>query len=220
MKRTDICAVKLHILSHTIVIINVYRSRTCNIEYFLNNLEVALNQVYNNTFDIILCGDFNINYLSENQNKQALNSLLTIYSLYSVIDFHMRIHNNSNTMIDNIFINKFKNENYSVHYLINGLSDHDAQVLSLSDIIVPDDRNKLYSNRKISTHSLNEFQTSLSYEAWESVFSNNDNDTNTTCNNFLNTFLRTFNPSFPKKKNKIKAEYKSLVNNWDKNIME
>jgi hypothetical protein len=59
----------------------------------------------------------------------------------------MRIHNNSNTMIDNICINKFKNENYSVYSLINDLSDHDAQVLSLSDIIVPDDRNEIYSYR-------------------------------------------------------------------------
>jgi len=46
---------------------------------------------------------------------------------------------------------------------------------------------------------LNEFQTSLSYEAWENVFRNNDNDTNTTFNNFLNTFLRKFYASFPKK---------------------
>ena len=123
-------------------------------------------------------------------------------------------------MIDDIFINKFKNENYSVYSLINGLSDHDAQVLSLSDIIVPDDRKELYSYREISTYSLNEFQTSLSYEAWENVFSNNDNDTNTAFNNFLNTFLRMFNASFPpQKKNKIKAEYQSLVDNWDKNIM-
>jgi hypothetical protein len=63
-------------------------------------------------------------------------------------------------MIDNIFITKFKNENYSVCSLINGLTDHDAQVLSLSDIIVPDDRNELYSYRKISMNSINEFQTS------------------------------------------------------------
>jgi hypothetical protein len=56
-------------------------------------------------------------------------------------------------------------------------TDCDAQVLILSDIVVlPGDRNDLYSYRKISTHSLNEFQTSLGYEAWESVFSNNDND--------------------------------------------
>jgi exonuclease III len=106
----EICAVKLHILSHTIIIITVYRSPTGNIAYFLNNLEIALNQVYNNnTDDIILCGDFNINHLSDNQNNQALNSLLTNYSLYRIMDFPMRINNNSHTMIDNIFINKFKN---------------------------------------------------------------------------------------------------------------
>ena len=106
-------------------------------------------------------------------------------------------------MIDNIFINKSKNRNYSVYSLINGLSDHDAQVLSFSDIIVPNDRNELYSYRKISVHSLNEFQTSLSYEAQENVFSSNDNDTNTIFNNFLNTFLRKFYASFPKKEQNL-----------------
>jgi hypothetical protein len=43
-------------------------------------------------------------------------------------------------MIDNNFINKFKNENYSIFSLINDLSDHDAQVLSLFNITVPDDK--------------------------------------------------------------------------------
>ena len=113
-KEIEICAAKLHIVSRTIIIITVYRSPTGNIAYFLNNLEATLNELYNNTVDIMLCGNFNINYLSDNQNKQALNSLLTRYSLYSIIDFSMRIHNNLYTMIDNIFINKFKNENYSV----------------------------------------------------------------------------------------------------------
>ena len=148
-KDIQICAVKLHILSCTIITITVYKSPTGNTAYFLNNLEAALNQVYNNTVDIIICGDFNINYFNDKQNKQALSSLLTSYSLYSIIDFPMRIHNNSNTMIDNIFINKFKNENYSVSSLINGLSDHDAQVLSLFNIIVPDGRNEFYSYRKL-----------------------------------------------------------------------
>ena len=152
-------------------------------------MEAALNQIYNNTVDIILCGDFNINYLNDSQTKQALNSLLTSYSLCSVIDFPIRIHNNSNTVIDNVFINKYKNVNYSAYPLINGLSDRDAQVLELSNIIVPVDRNELCSYRKISTHTLNEFQNNLSYETWENVFSNNVRDTNTTFNNFLNTFL-------------------------------
>ena len=72
-------------------------------------------------------------------------------------------------MIDNIFINKFKNENYLVSPLINGLSDHDAQVLSLFNIIIPDDTNKFYSYRKISKLSLNEFQASLCYETSEDI---------------------------------------------------
>jgi len=210
---------KLHILSSTIILITVYRSPTGNIAYFLNNLEAALNQVYNNTVDIILRGDFNINYFNDNQNKQALNSLLTSYSLYSIIDFPTRIHNNLCTMIDNIFINKFKDESYSVNSLINVLSNHNAQVLSLSNIITQDHRNEFYSCRKISKHSLNEFQTSLSHEAWENVFSNNDNDTNTIFNYFLNTFLRKFYVVFLKKKNKIYTESYSLVNSWYKNIM-
>ena len=147
--------------------------------------------------DVILCGDFNINYLNDTQDKQALNSLLTHYSLYSIIDFLTIIYNTSQTIIDNILINKFKNENYLVSPLINGLSDHDAQVLNSFNIITPHVTNEFYSYWKINKHSLDEFQTSLSYETREDVFSNNDNDTNTIFNNFLNAFLRNFYASFP-----------------------
>jgi hypothetical protein len=57
-KDIEIFAVKLHILSHTIIIIPVYRTPTGNIAYFLNNLEAALNQVYNNIVDIIIMWRF------------------------------------------------------------------------------------------------------------------------------------------------------------------
>jgi hypothetical protein len=133
--------------------------------YFFKSLEAALNQVYNNNVYIILFGDFNINYHGDNRNKKALNSLLASYNLYSIINFPTRTYNNLHNIIDNSFINKYRNENFLVSALINGLSGHDAQVLSLSNIIVPEDRKELYSNRIISKNSLNEFQISLSYEA-------------------------------------------------------
>jgi hypothetical protein len=41
-----------------------------NVAYVLNNLEAAVDQICNNTGNIILCGDFSINYLDDNQNKQ------------------------------------------------------------------------------------------------------------------------------------------------------
>ena len=68
-KDIEIYAVKIHILSHTTIIITVYKPPTVNITNILNNLKAALNQVYNNTVDIILCGDFNVNYFNDNQNK-------------------------------------------------------------------------------------------------------------------------------------------------------
>jgi len=105
-------------------------------------------------------------------------------------------------MIDNIFINKFRNENYLLSPRINSLSDHDAQVRSLFSIITLDDTNEFYSYKKIGKHSINEFQASLSYETWEDVFSNNDDDTNIISYNFLITFLRNFYACFPKKRTK------------------
>ena len=65
----EICAVKLHILSCTIITITVYRSPTGYIAYFLNNLEAAVNQVYNNTVHTVICGDFILIIFNDNQNK-------------------------------------------------------------------------------------------------------------------------------------------------------
>jgi len=81
------------------------------------------------------------------------------------------------------------------------LSDHDAQILRLPDISIPNYGNELYTYRQINEYSLNEFQNNLSHETWQNVFSNDDKDMNTIFNNFLDTFLKIFNASFPVKKN-------------------
>ena len=65
----EICAIKIYTPSGAIVVMTVYRS-TGDVKYFLNTLETTLDQLYNNTANIILCGDFNINYLSDNKKKQ------------------------------------------------------------------------------------------------------------------------------------------------------
>jgi len=58
-------------------------------------------------------------------------------------------------MIDNIFINKFEKESYLVYTLFNVLSNHDAQVLSLSNIILPDDINFILIGKLVNTRSMN-----------------------------------------------------------------
>ena len=124
----------------------------------------------------------------------------TCYSnkLYSTANFPTRIHNNSILAIDNIFIDKVKYENYSIHPLVNGLSDHDAQIITINNITVDKRINEIQSIRKFNKFSLSQFAANLSYEKWGSVFV--EEDVNTVFNNFLNTYLRIFNSSFPLQK--------------------
>jgi hypothetical protein len=64
--------------------------------------------------------------------KQQLNSLLASHNLCGVVNFPTRITHSS--AIDNFFIDKCRNEAYSIYPLSNGLSDHDAQILLLNNL--------------------------------------------------------------------------------------
>jgi hypothetical protein len=52
----------------------------------------------------------------------------------STVDFPTRLQNNSATAIDNIFINMSLQGNYVIYTLHNGLSDHDAQLIALTEL--------------------------------------------------------------------------------------
>jgi len=80
----------------------------------------------------IILGDININYLNESKNKNLPDNLLLSHNLTSIINFPTRVQNTSATAIDNIFINVFQFESYPVTTIINGVSNHDAQLLIIS----------------------------------------------------------------------------------------
>ena len=101
--------------------------------------------------------------------KDLLNSHLASFNLYSTVNFSTRITNNSSTLIDNIFINTYRNE-FTVHPLINRLSDNDAQILTLSNIFMSHLRQVPHLIRKINNHSIRNFAFLLSYENWEDFF--------------------------------------------------
>jgi hypothetical protein len=64
-----------------------------------------------------------------------LDTLLKTFNLESIVNFPTRIQGNSATAIDNIFFHIMRRENYSISPIINGLSDHDAQSITLTTII-------------------------------------------------------------------------------------
>jgi len=97
--------------------------------HFLSSVDTILNRLYNNSVNIIICGDLNVNYLENSNNKLQLDSLLASYNLHSAVDSPTRITTSSCTEID-----KHINIDFFIQSCPNGLSDHDAQILTLTDI--------------------------------------------------------------------------------------
>jgi hypothetical protein len=87
---------------------------------------------------------------------------------------------------------------YILISLSNGLSDHEAQLLEVLNIDLEPQNQQQQLIRKTDNHSMADFVMKLSYETWDTVFSNVDTDTK--FNSFLDTYLRIFYSSFPLKK--------------------
>ena len=115
-----ICAILLTNSGYEIYILSVYRAPSGNFSHFLKKLELILNYLYKSNTRLILCGDFNVNYLTDNNMKNYLDTLLATYNLTGTVNFP-RTQSNSATAIDNIFIDVSNHENYITLPLFNGL---------------------------------------------------------------------------------------------------
>jgi hypothetical protein len=93
----------------------------------------------------------NINYLVNANYKQQLNSVLL--PMGYIVQLHSQLESN----------------NYTVYPWINGLSDHDGQI-----IIIYDKCNKpqkqIHARRVINEFSVLDFQINLSYELSDDIF--------------------------------------------------
>ena len=93
-------------------------------------------------------------------------------------------------------------ESTTISPFINGLSDHDAQLLTINNIhAATKNVNLQQKTRTINRKTLSNFQSLLKQETWQSVYQTQD--TNNMFNSFLSTFLHAFATSFP-------VKYKSI----------
>jgi hypothetical protein len=191
-KGIEACAIQLDSPFNIICILAICRSPRGD---FTNSLNLILHKLYNNKCNIVICGDINVNYLIDNNRRSQLDAALHSYNLTGIVEFPTRFCLNSETAIDIVFINTFTIGKYVLYPLINGLSDHDAQLLILNKGQRTEKECYTYIKRKINKNTIAYFQLKLSYETWEQVF--DENDVNKIFNSFLNTFLRIYYSSFP-----------------------
>jgi hypothetical protein len=113
-------------------ILAIYRFPRGDFTNFLKRLGFILQKLYNNKYNIVICGDVNVNYPIDSNRRSQLD-VLHSYNLAGVVEFPARFGLNSQTAIDNVFIDTSSIGKYDFYPLINGLSDHDAQLLILNN---------------------------------------------------------------------------------------
>ena len=132
----------------------------------------------------------------------------TLYDFAGIVKFCSRFGLNSHTAIAIVFVDTSTIRKYDLHPLINGLSDHDTQLLILNRGQKKEKECHTYIRRKMNNYSIADFQLKLIHETRESV--SDGNDVNKIFNSFLDIVLRIYYSSFPL----IQANNKMNQNLW------
>jgi hypothetical protein len=111
-----------------------------------------------------------------------------------------------------MFLDSSRLKDHLVTPIYNGLSNHDAQLLTIRIKVPKDPTKELKTRRNYNNHTTSEFINKLSNELWDMVFNNNNNDNiNDMFNSFLNNYIMIFNSSFPLQTVMTK---KNLIKKW------
>jgi hypothetical protein len=130
----EACAIKIKSSLSSICIIGIYRAPAGNFELFMEDVENIIKKIYEIGLIMVICGDMHIDYLTENEMKIQLDTILLSYNLHCLVNFPTRTQKHSSTAIDNILINTSQFNNYIIASVFNGLSDHDPQLLTLNEM--------------------------------------------------------------------------------------
>lgn len=131
----EICTTELETKSSELIILSLYKAPTGDFNQFIKDLNDAVKHQYTPTADLLICGDTNTDYLNEsNQKKKTTSLIINNINLSHTLNFGTRIQTNSCTATDNTFVDNSKINLSSISPIIDGLSDHDAQILTIKYI--------------------------------------------------------------------------------------
>jgi hypothetical protein len=171
-------------------------------------MEKILNYLLKPCVTFLVCGNLNINLLS-NCNEATKLTLMKTYNLTQIVDFPTRITPCTETLLDITFVDTTICPKVESIPFINGLSDHHAQITCLHQVnIAPQ---KVIQKRKLrlfNNHTIDYFQDLLKNETWEQIY--DLSCVNVAFNKFQETLVRYNEISFPI----IYVNNKAKQNKW------
>ena len=131
----EACFIDVKTKNKNYIVGSLYRPPNTNPDEFTNWLRTALLQ-FNNTHEIILCMDHNMDLLKADIHKPTqrfLDCILEAGLMPSIIK-PTRLSHTTATLIDNIIIDQRRNGNYESFILMDNTSDHLPCVTILDNI--------------------------------------------------------------------------------------
>jgi exonuclease III len=90
-KDIEACVIQLDSTFNKLYILTVYRSTRSNFTNFFDRLDLILQKLYNNKYNIVICDDVNVSYLIDNNRRSQLDALLQSYDLAGIVKFPARL---------------------------------------------------------------------------------------------------------------------------------
>ena len=144
-----------------------------------------------------LMRDYNINLL--NYSSHLLTSdfvdLMYSYSFISLINHPTRITETSDTLIDNIFVNKPNLSSFQP-ILVIGISDH-LPIIYIDTKCPPINNDEFIYRRNLSQRNKHAFRLAPANLSWEEIC--HETDMQRAFSKFHSKFLSLYNNHFPKK---------------------
>ena len=163
---------------------------------------------------VILLGDFNIDLLKCDSNKNVSDFLDIIYStnLLFNITSPTRLTSRSQTLIGNIFSSVI-NDDCVAGSLISPISDHHAQFLIISNYRITQNSKKDIYQRTFKHFSSKRFITDLEKVNWDNILNVSEGNVNKSFQNFSNKITDILDKHVPITKLSLK-EMKSSNKPW------
>ena len=181
----------------------VYRTPGSCTESF-SDLLMAMYDNISNKKMVFLCGDTNIDLLSENNaTTEFINSMYSM-SLYPTITRPTRITTHSATIIDNIFTNVI-DKKISSGIIINDATDHLPVFTVIKDGIRNNKDQKIHIISRIKTQdAVESFKRDLKNQDWNKVYVE---DVNESYNYFLSTLSAIYDKNCPLVRKTVKHKF-------------
>ena len=173
----EICAISYFINNRKIINICLYRPPNGDINVFTINLSEALNVAMSISRNIILCGDFNIDYNKNCLNTNIFNDIINAFDLTVTLTNPIRIFTNingytSSSCIDYMITN-LNPSTYSCSIIQPNIADHLAHILSVivRNQKLPETGNNISLKKHIvNENTLNTFNYHLSRVDWSNAY--------------------------------------------------